>query len=197
MIFLQAVLLAAEEVQSFCVNQGWRFCFIGGIALQRWGEPRLTQDADLTLLTGFGAEEAFADPLLARFTGRRSDAREFALRNRVLLIQTNTGVAVDVAFGGVPFEVRSVQRASRWPWGSDHILTTCSAEDLIIHKVFAGRDKDWGDVESVLIRQRVRLDLRLVRRELTPLLELKGQPESMTKLDALIATVSRRLGNTA
>ncbi len=193
MISLHAVLQAAEEVQSFCVRRGWRFCFIGGVALQRWGEPRLTQDADLTLLTGFGTEEAFADPLLARFTGRRSDAREFALRNRVLLIQTNTGVAVDVAFGGVPFEERSVQRASLWPWASDHVLTTCSAEDLIIHKVFAGRDRDWGDVESVLIRQRVKVDLNLVRRELKPLLELKGQPESMTKLDALIATVNRRL----
>jgi hypothetical protein len=48
-------------------------------------------------------------------------------------------------------------------------------------------------VESVLIRQRVQLDLSLVRRELGPLLELKGQPEAMTKLDGLIATVNRRL----
>jgi hypothetical protein len=192
-IQLQGVLQAAEEVQAFCLEQGWRFCFIGGLALQRWGEPRLTQDADLTLLTGFGAEESFADPLLARFVGRRSDAREFALRHRVLLIQTVTGVAVDVAFGGVPFEERSVKRASPWRWATDHVLTTCSAEDLIIHKVFAGRDKDWGDVESVLIRQRVKLDLRLVREELKPLLELKGQPEAMTKLDELITRVNRRL----
>ena len=40
MILLQAVLQAAEEVQAFCMKQGWRFCFIGGVALQRWGEPR-------------------------------------------------------------------------------------------------------------------------------------------------------------
>jgi hypothetical protein len=63
----------------------------------------------------------------------------------------------------------------------------------MIHKVFAGRDRDWGDVESVLIRQRLKLDLNLARQELEPLLELKGQPEAMTKLDALIATVNRRL----
>ena len=131
--------------------------------------------------------------MLARFAGRRGDAREFALRHRVLLIQTDTGVAVDVAFGGVPFEERSVQRASPWPWATDHVLTTCSAEDLIIHKVFAGRDRDWGDVESVLIRQRVKLDLKLIRQELKPLLELKGQIESVTKLDVLIAKVNRRL----
>lgn len=193
MILLQAVFQAAEEVQAFCTKHGWRFCFIGGVALQRWGEPRLTQDADLTLLTGFGAEESFADPLLAHFAGRRIDTREFALRHRVLLIQTDTGIAVDVAFGGVPFEERSVGRASPWHWTTGHTLTTCSAEDLIIHKVFAGRDRDWGDVESVLIRQRVKLDLSLIRRELKPLLELKGQSEAMTKFDGLIATVNRRL----
>jgi hypothetical protein len=61
------VLAAAGEVQSFCKSQGWRFCFIGGVALQRWGEPRLTQDVDLTLLTGFGNEEKFVDALLKEF----------------------------------------------------------------------------------------------------------------------------------
>jgi hypothetical protein len=48
-------------------------------------------------------------------------------------------------------------------------------------------------VESVLIRQRLKLDLSLVRHELQPLIELKGQPEAMTKLDGLLATVNRRL----
>jgi hypothetical protein len=57
MIPLPDVLAAAGEVQSFCQQHGWRFCFIGGVAVQRWGEPRLTQDVDLTLLTGFGKED--------------------------------------------------------------------------------------------------------------------------------------------
>ena len=162
------------------------------MASQRWGKPLLTQDADLTLLPGFGVEKSFADSLLALFAGRRADAREFALRYRVLLIQTDAGLAIDVAFGGVPFEERSVERASPWHWTADHTMTTCSAGDLFIHKVFAGRDRDWGDVESVLIRQRVKLDLSLVRRELKPLLKLKGQPAATTKLDDLFATVIRR-----
>src|SRR5438552_3575923 len=37
---------------AFCQEQGWRFCIIGGLALQRWGEPRLTRDIDI----GFSAE---------------------------------------------------------------------------------------------------------------------------------------------
>ena len=47
-----------EAVQAVCVGQGWRFCFVGGLALQRWGEPRVTEDVDLTLLTGFETKDA-------------------------------------------------------------------------------------------------------------------------------------------
>jgi hypothetical protein len=125
MIDLPRVLAAAGEVQGFCQQQRWDFCFIGGIAVQRWGEPRMTQDVDLTLLTGFGREEQFTDTLLRSFPGRRPDAREFALNHRVLLVQTNSGVGVDIALGASPFEERSIHRASVWSWTADQALFTC------------------------------------------------------------------------
>lgn len=193
MIHLPGVLTAAGEVQDFCQRLGWRFCFIGGVALQRWGEPRLTQDVDLTLLTGFGNEQTFVDALLKEFVARRPDAREFALSRRVLLIQTRGGVGVDVALGAFSFEERSIQRASVWAWAAGQSLVTCSAEDLVVHKTFAGRDLDWGDVERVLTRQHRKLDLMQIRSELKPLLELKGAPESLDKLERMLVTVERRL----
>lgn len=124
MIHLPGVLAAAAEVQDFCQARRWKFCFIGGVAVQRWGEPRLTQDVDLTLLTGFGQEEFFADALLDVLQGRRSDAREFALKRRVLLARTKGGVNVDVAFGALPFEERSIARASAWNWEPGQTLIT-------------------------------------------------------------------------
>ena len=42
MIHLPRVLTAAGEIQQFCQQRDWRFCFIGGVAVQRWGQPRLT-----------------------------------------------------------------------------------------------------------------------------------------------------------
>src|SRR4051812_9202943 len=102
MIHLPRVLAAAEDVQSFCQQQRWAFCFIGGVAVQRWGEPRLTQDVDLTLLTGFGSEEKFVDRLLEVFAPRRVDAREFSLVSRVLLVRTHDGVSLDIALGAFP-----------------------------------------------------------------------------------------------
>ena len=76
MTAIRQIFLAAEEVQQFCAQQGWRSCLIGGLAVTRWGDPRTTKDADFTLLTGFGREESFVDGLLARFSARRPDARE-------------------------------------------------------------------------------------------------------------------------
>jgi hypothetical protein len=145
------------------------------------------------LLTGFGKEEGFIDGLLKRLNPRRPDAREFALSRRVLLAQTPEAVEVDIALGALPFEERTVARASAWHVREGVTLTTCSAEDLVVHKAFAGRDLDWGDVERVLIRQHGKLDLAQVRSELKPLLELKGEPEALDKLERMIATVERRL----
>ncbi len=193
MIHLPRVLAAAGEVQHFLQERRWPFCFIGGIAVQRWGEPRMTQDVDLTLLTGFGGEEQFVDLLLKELNPRRPDAREFALSRRVLLVRTRGGVDVDVALGAFPFEERSIRRASKWAWAEGQCLITCSGEDLVVHKVFAGRDLDWGDVERVLIRQHGKLELAQVRSELKPLLELKGETEAMDKFERMLAKVDRRL----
>ena len=49
---------AIELEQALRLLQ-WRFCFIGGIAVQHWGEPRHTIDLNLTLLTGFCGETEF------------------------------------------------------------------------------------------------------------------------------------------
>ena len=190
---LEELLHTAGALETVLRRHGWQFCFIGGVAVQRWGLPRFTQDIDLTLLTGFGDEEKFIDALLKELNPRRPDAREFALSSRVLLAQTRDGVDVDVALGALPFEERCIARTSPWQLGDGTMLTTCSAEDLVVHKVFAGRDLDWGDVERVLIRQHGKLDLKQIRAELNPLLELKGAIEAMDKLEKMITTVDRRL----
>jgi len=119
------------------------------------------------------------------------------LSRRVLLVRTASGVDLDIAFGALPFEERSVQRSSPWAWATDQSLITCSAEDLVVHKVFAGRDLDWGDVERVLVRQHAKLDLNLIRSELKPLLDLKGEPEALERLERKIGTVERRLRSSA
>jgi hypothetical protein len=190
---LEDLLQAAADLQVWLLERGWRFCFIGGVAVQRWGNPRFTRDLDLTLLTGFGREQTFIRELLEHLSPRRPDAADFAQRHRVLLARTASGVEVDIAFGALQYEERSVARASLWEVRKGLTLTTCSAEDLIVHKAFAGRGRDWDDLESVLLRQHGKLDLPQIRAELRPLLELKDDAEALNRLEQALATVNRRL----
>ena len=143
---------------------------------------RATQDADVTLLCPFGSEPAAVDRLLAGFKGRMPGAREFALRQRVLLLWSSSGVGIDVALAALPFEERCVERSSDWTIPPGVVLKTCGAEDLVVLKTFAGRPQDWIDLQSVLVRQRRTLDWRLIVEELKPLLELRETPENLEKL---------------
>lgn len=179
---MNTVLGAAFEVQQCLSGAGEHFCFIGGIALQRWGEARFTRDVDVTVLAPFGDEGNAADRLLGIFRPRIDDARDFALRNRVLLLQTSGGIAIDVALGAIPFEVRCVARASEWALAPDSKIRTCSAEDLIVLKAFASRPRDWLDIESVHIRMGHSLDWNLIFEEFAPLAAVRELPGVIERL---------------
>lgn len=176
---------AAAELQRFFEARGWPFCFIGGLALQHWGEQRLTRDVDATLLAGFGHEAAFVDPLLGHFRSRIPDAREFALQNRVLLLESAGGVPLDIALGGLPFEAEAVARSILIEFTPGRALRICSAEDLVVMKAFADRQRDWTDIEGVLVRTGDALDWEHIRRYLTPLAVVKEAPWILARLEAL------------
>lgn len=176
---------AALEVERFMRQQQWRFCIIGGLAVIRWGQPRATQDVDYSLLTGFGREEEYVDCLLARFPGRIADAKAFALTSRVVLAQTKGGVPLDIALAGFPFEEKVIARASPFRFAEGVLLTTASAEDLLILKAFAGREQDWVDVQGIVTRQRNQVDWNYILAELTALSELKGDGESLERLQEI------------
>lgn len=186
---------AAEEVQSFCLARGWRFCFIGGLTALHWAEVRATRDVDLTLLTGFGNEEPFVRELLGHFAPRMAGALEFALQRRVLLLQTARGFGVDIALGGLPFEESVVARARDIEMLPGHPLRICTPEDLIVLKSFAGRAIDWQDVRMTIVRQGdEKLDWAYVLQHLTPLAEVKEQPEILQQLEQLRLEVRRSAG---
>lgn len=182
---MNPIFAAALDIQAFCRARNWKFCIIGALAVQRWGEPRLTQDVDLTVVTEFGDEAQYVEDLLQEFRGRIPEAKEFALKNRVLLLESRGGIPLDVALGALPLEERIVQRASPYVIEDPIVLTTCSAEDLVVLKAFAGREKDWLDVEGIVLRQGEKLDRVLVWRELEPLLELKEDTAARQRLAKL------------
>ena len=154
---------AAQEVFDVLKEIKIPACLIGGIAVQRWGQPRQTLDVDLTMVVQLETEEQVIDKLLSVFRPRISAAKEFALARRVLLLAASNGVGLDLALGITSFKATTVERSSYYEFGSGFVFPTCSAEDLLVHKCFAGRERDLADAEQVLIRNRKILDFNYIR----------------------------------
>lgn len=168
---MNELFVAAAEFQDLAEAEGWAFCLIGGLAVARWGMPRLTADVDVSLLTGFGNEPPFVQRVLERFRPRVDDPHEFASRTRMLLVRASNGVMLDIALAALPYEEEVMRRATVQEFAPGVRLTTCSAEDLLVAKCFAGRPQDWLDVEGILARNGEALDLALVEAALGDLCE--------------------------
>jgi hypothetical protein len=174
---LHALIEAARQVQDLLDREGVGFCFIGGFAAQRHAEPRVTRDVDVSVLTGLGNEARIIDLLLTHFESRIDGAREFAMRSRVLLLRTEDDIGIDATLTALPYEAEVIARATAFEFAPGLSLKTCSAEDLIVLKVFAGRPIDWRDVEMVLRRYRKGLDFDYIANRLEPLVQAKGEPD--------------------
>lgn len=186
---LGPVFDAALAAQEVCKKIGLQFCVIGGVALQRWGEPRFTADVDLSVLVEPGEEDTVASELLARLPARIEAPLEFAQKTRVLLLKSTDGIGIDIVLAGLPFEARVIERSSWWTIDDNTVLRTCSAEDLLVMKCFAARDKDWADVTSILERLGPHLDLDLVRKELQPLVTAKEEPEIFEQFELRVMRI--------
>ncbi len=176
---------AAREIQQFCEARSWRFCFIGGLAVLHWGEARLTRDADLTIFTGLGDEARYVDALLAKFAPRLGQAREFALRHRVLLLRASNGVPLDVSLGALAFEEQAVEGASLEEFVPGQRLRLAAPGSLVVFKAFADRPQDWQDIEGVIVKSGAGIDWDQVRGQLKILLDLKGDMSALDRLEEL------------
>lgn len=179
------VLVSAVNLGKFLDATGWPYCFIGGVAYQRWGEPRQTLDVDGVLFTGFGDESNFAEALLDRYDSRIEDPVAFAVQNRIVLLEDESKVGIDLSLGALPFEERLIDRSSNWDVKNHGTIRTCSAADLVTLKSIASRPQDWIDIEKVIIRQGSKLDQKQIFEELRPLAELKEEPEIIENLKIL------------
>lgn len=160
----------AERLQDFLESRGRNFYFIGGITVQVWGQPRLTQDIDLTVFTELENEEEFVAEMLEQYKPKFFSPTEFALTERILPLYSKEGIGIDLNLGGLSDTSSALKRSSYQEFIGDIKLRILSAEDLLIAKTVAARPRDWIDVESVIIRQS-KIDWRYVFESLDDLLQ--------------------------
>jgi predicted nucleotidyltransferase len=82
---------------------------------------------------------------------RISDAIAFARERQVLLLRHEpSGVTIEVSFAWLPFEEEALERAYEIDFQGVR-LRVARAEDLIVYKAAAWRDRDRADIERLLV----------------------------------------------
>ena len=149
---------------------------IGGQAVLLHGEPRLTQDVDITL--GVTPERLPEVLDLCRDLNLEllpDDVAEFVRATFVLPVRhVQSGIRVDLVFSATPYERKAISRAVTVELGGSTV-PFASAEDLVIHKLFAGRARDIEDVEGVLRRKGQDLDWGYVLKWVGSFAEIPGR----------------------
>ena len=159
-----SIFEGAAERAAFLEEHGVSYAVLGGLAVQHWGEPRATQDVDILVMVPSQREQDFLNAAAQRFRPRLPDAVAFAVRHRVLLLSASGGTPIDISLGIPGYEEEVMRRAVSVSFPGLRSVRVVSAEDLLIHKCVAGRARDVEDVERILVRQRLCLDLRYIRR---------------------------------
>ena len=107
---MNARSMASWQAHTFFTDQGIPYAVIGGIAVQDWGEPRFTQDIDLTISAPLDDLTSFIGLILDNFSPRMEDALEFGRMNRVVLVKASNGYPLNISLGlpGYEHEVMAV-----------------------------------------------------------------------------------------
>ena len=124
-----------------------RWALIGGLAANRYrSAPRYTGDVDL-LLAGSGAPiPELESALTARgWSVCRADGEGSLLRAN----HTELG-PVDLLVAGTEYQEQALQRAQVESVAGVGATPVLTVEDVIVHKLIAGRHQDLADVEAIL-----------------------------------------------
>jgi predicted nucleotidyltransferase len=121
--------------------------------------------------------------------GRIPDVESFAAQSQVLLlVHQQSGVPMDFILAWLPFEREALARAQ--PVSVDGVeIPMATAQDLIIYKVIAWRERDRRDVEELLRLHRSGIDLDYIRGRVAEFTEAIDEPARLGELDAIVARV--------
>ncbi|OQY03329.1 MAG: hypothetical protein B6I25_08210 [Planctomycetales bacterium 4572_13] len=141
-------------------RQNIPYMIIGGQAVLLYGRPRLTRDIDITL--GIDVDDYTKIESLCRALNLKmlvEDPESFAVDTHVLPTEdTAARIRIDFIFSFMPYERQAIENAKSVQIG-DFSAKFASCEDIIIHKMIAGRAIDKEDIKSILSKNRDSIDM--------------------------------------
>lgn len=163
------------------------YMVIGGQAVLVYGRPRLTQDIDITLgidADDFAIVEKMCKKLKLNILPEKPE--DFAKQTRALPAEEpKSKIRVDFIFSFSEYERQALERI-KLVRIDDYPVRFASCEDVIIHKMVAGRAIDEEDVKSILARNKDSVDMKYIRKWLLELSNIDECKQVLKKFDALL-----------
>lgn len=160
---------------------GIPYMIIGGQAVLFYGRPRLTRDIDITLgvdTDQFSRIEQICTEL--RLEPLADEPRDFAAKTKVLPVQArDSKVRVDFIFSFTPYETQAIGRAQEASL-DDGPVRFASCEDVIVHKMVAGRAVDVEDIRHLLVKHRQSIDITYIEHWLAEFRQLPDHEEILS-----------------
>ncbi|HEY5476309.1 MAG TPA: hypothetical protein VIK11_06285 [Tepidiformaceae bacterium] len=139
------------------------FAFGGAISLEFFGTPRGSWDIDANLFVPEDRAWDVLQSLVGLIEGiHLGRALAVIERDGQLRIDWD-GTEIDLYFSYDPFHESCRTRVRQVTFDGEPI-GVLSAEDLVVLKVLADRDRDWVDVEDIMDSQGATFDLAYTRR---------------------------------
>lgn len=174
-----------KRVVDFLNEHDIPYMLIGGLVVSMWGEMRVTHDVDFKVSVDMPLAE-FRKLVLEHFPARPTNIPSNKLSPYVIHFWASPDTAADILVSVFDYEKNAIERAV----DADVLgvpVRVCTAEDFIIHKAIANREKDWMDVSLILERQHGKLDIVYIRKWLKQFAEALENPEILRQFEALYA----------
>ena len=163
-------IATALRVAEALERAGAQYALFGGLLLAAYGDPRETRDVDLAVIDVAAAEAKRALEAAGLHSSISFEAVTFGglSISRLALFGGNADTGLNVLdlvqARSARYRTAALSRSVTAPL-RDRTIRALTADDFVLFKALATRDRDIDDAASVLRRSGALLDIELIDRE--------------------------------
>lgn len=182
-----------EELFHFAVEffekNNLPYVIIGGLASGVWGDPRFTVNVDFLAYLRESDFEGFAGKAKKHgFTDPNEEEIVKRLKHSGVVKLKAGDLYIDVIVGNTDFERELFARKKEVEIFTRKVFIA-SGEDIVLSKLIAARTRDLMDIESILIRQKGKMDLAYLKRWASRLARDLDRPFISEKLGEMLKDI--------
>lgn len=181
-----------KALAEFLSEQEIKYIVLGGIAVSVYGEPRLTADIDVNILL----DKKRVGDFLAKAKAYGFYPNSHNLDNFIekagvipMLFKKRDVVGkINFIIAENALECAAIERGKVKEIDSIK-LRLISPEDLVIHKITSLRSRDLEDVNSIIIRQKSKLDIGYIRNWLNKIDKIGGKGQFLKLFQEFLSRI--------